>query len=113
MRQIRIIHLMVAFLLMAGCATMSGVSESEKALTLTSQYNSLEQTYKNQYRAAGPDERKWLKENIAPELDRARNLLIEYNELVQNEEPTQDQQIRILGLLRQASMQLLEVRDEE
>jgi len=109
---IRLIPVLMLACFLVGCAAFTGMNESEKALTITTQYQDVVQTYKNQYRASGEENRKLLRENVAPKLDRARNLLIEYNKAFILDKPVGERRVQILNLIRRASLEMMEVKDE-
>lgn len=103
-----VVGLLFTFLL-SGCEQHRDVPPAEMALTLTDRYEMLEETYKSHYIGAGASEREFMSNEIAPLLDKARQNLILYNELVsEGLEPT-EKRLEIIRLLRFATVKLAEV----
>ena len=101
----------ILLLCLAACAAMD-TTPSERALALTQQYQSMEDTYKSQYRAAYKQEREWLRQNVAPILDEARQVLQSYNSAVLSGDSATDERLELLRLLRQVNQRLLETDNE-
>lgn len=98
-------------LCLTACAAMN-TTPSQRALALTQQYQAMEDTYKSQYRAAGEQERHWLKESIAPVLDETRQAIQAYNKAVLAGDDATEKRLAALRLLRKVNQRLLEINNE-
>ena len=109
MRKINFLPIMLLVLLVGCVYPGTNYSESDAALALSQQYQALEDTYKSQYTAAGENEREWLKKEVAPMLDKARQYLIQYNQLILEgeTEEAETQRLMMIRLLRQINIKLM------
>jgi hypothetical protein len=104
--------LLLVFLI--GCTQHHAVSPVDRALTFNTQYDALELTYKNQYREASDFEKEWLRENVAPIIDKLRLLVLEYSRYAVMGADDIDTRIEIIQLARKAALKLAEeVTDED
>jgi DNA-binding IclR family transcriptional regulator len=88
------------------------VTEPEYALTLTERYQAVHETYKSHYISVDKQQREYMRENIAPVLDKARAVLIAYNKSVIAGESSPESKQEFIRLLRQVSTKLLEVQND-
>jgi len=86
------------------------MTEPEYALILTERYQAVHETYKSHYMSVDKQQREYMRENIAPVLDRARQSLIAYNKSVIDGESSPESKQEFIRLLRKASIKLLEVQ---
>ena len=109
MRKINFLPIMLLVLLVGCVHPGTNYSQSDSALALSQQYQALEDTYKSQYTAAGEKEREWLKTEVAPVLDHARQRLIQYNQFVLEgeTEEAETQRLMMIRLLRQINNKLM------
>ena len=112
LKKISPLVLVMAFSLTA-CVTLKDTTPSERALGLSHQYQILEDTYKAQYLIATEYERNWLKTNIAPPLDKARQLVNLYSFSVLKGTGDEEYRIKAMSMMRKITMQLFVTEEDE
>ena len=105
-------HLILSLFFFIFACSQVQMTEPEYALILTERYQAVHETYKSHYMSVNKEQREYMRENIAPVLDRARQSLVTYNKAVINGKSNSESKQEFIRLLRQASTKLLEVQDE-
>lgn len=78
----------------------------DRSLFFTIQYENLEETYKSQYRYSTPEQKIWLRENVAKPLDDLRAAVIIYGNLVTAGGESEAQRIKVIDMIRDITLDL-------
>ncbi len=99
-------------LLMVGCAGMQTSPENIGA-TLSSKYIELYNQYQSTYKTAGKQQREFMREELAPQLDRARDLLMQYNRALLNNRGAVHTKLELIKLLKQITAEMPEASNAD
>ena len=113
MKKLRWALPLLLLVFLAGCAQHQAVTPVDRAFILQAQYESLELTYKNQYTVASDFEKEWLRENVAPVIDKLRLMVLDYSRYAVMGADDIDTRLEIIKLARKAALKLAEEVTEE
>lgn len=115
----RVRNYLIVFILffmvgMVGCVskTVTDYPEIERPIQLTEFYLDLYEQYELLYEFSGTDVRNDMKEHIAPLMNEAKEMLIDYNEIIIAGGEDREKKKLIAQKLREISYRLSEVEDE-
>lgn len=102
-----IITVLFMAVLIAGCA---GKTQVQTGINLSDTYIAMHAEYLNIYESADEKTREYMKEKIAPKMNRVKHEIIDYNEIVLNDEDGTGKRDAIMAKLRELSRELTGVK---
>ncbi len=115
--RISILYILALVVLLAGCGSLPGTTSDhpaeEAGIRLSDAYEALHYNYQATYDNVSPEQREYMRENIAPGMNELKDKIVAYNEAVLLDGEAPERRRVLLEQLRALSTKIYEIKEQQ